>query len=53
MNEPKFLGVCAWVADMLDVEAKIIRILFLIGVFFFGLSIISYFVLWLIRMVVD
>ena len=53
MEEAKFLGVCAWVASQVGMEAKMVRIIFLVAVLFFGIGIASYFITYLIKLIVD
>ncbi|MCF8257527.1 MAG: PspC domain-containing protein [Flavobacteriales bacterium] len=47
-KEGKILGVCAGLADYLDVDVTIIRIAFVFGVLFAGVGLIPYLILALI-----
>lgn len=47
-TEGKFLGVCAGVGEYFDLDPTVVRVAFLLGVFFAGLSVISYFILALV-----
>jgi phage shock protein C len=47
-KEGKILGVCAGLADYLDVDVTIIRIAFVFSVLFAGFGIIPYLILALI-----
>lgn len=43
------LGVCDWLGGKLDIKASSIRIGFVVGVFFFGVGIGLYLILWLVK----
>lgn len=47
-KDGKILGVCAGLADYLDVDVTIIRIAFVFGFIFFGIGLIPYIILALI-----
>lgn len=47
-KDGKILGVCAGLAEYLDVDVTIIRIAFVFSVIFFGIGIIPYLILALI-----
>ena len=46
-----FLGVCDWLGPKVGVEAKILRIIFLVAVIFFGVGIAAYLILWLVKLI--
>lgn len=46
--DKKFLGVCSGIADYLDVDPTIIRLIWLLTVCIFGTGILAYFVAALI-----
>lgn len=45
------LGVCQWLGPKLGLEVKIIRIIFLVGVLIFGAGIMTYLILWLVKLI--
>jgi len=49
MTERKILGVCAWLADKFGFDVTGVRIVFLICVFFYGVSPLLYILLYLIK----
>ena len=44
------LGVCGWLSEKLGWNVTTIRILFVVGVFIFGVGLGLYFILWLVKM---
>jgi phage shock protein PspC (stress-responsive transcriptional regulator) len=44
------LGVSAWLSDKLGWSVTTIRILFVVGVFVFGVGLGLYLILWLVKM---
>ena len=50
MTERQFFGVCAWLADRLDIRVGGLRLLFVIATIFgFGSPIILYLLLYLVK----
>lgn len=47
-TEKKIGGVCGGLAEYFNIDVTFVRLLFVIGVFFGGLTIIAYIVLWMI-----
>lgn len=47
-NERVLAGVCAGIAEWAGLEAKLVRIIWLVGLLFGGFSIVLYVVLWII-----
>lgn len=48
-NKKIIFGVCSWLASKLNIDATIIRVAFVIGVFMFGTGIGLYFILWIVK----
>ena len=42
-------GVCSWLAGKLGIDTTIIRIAFVVGLFFFGSGIGLYLILWIVK----
>ena len=47
-NDRVLAGVCAGIAEWAGLEAKLVRIIWLVGLLFGGFSIVLYVVLWII-----
>lgn len=47
-KEKKMGGVCAGLAEYFDVDVTFVRLLFVIGAFFGGLTILVYLILWIV-----
>ena len=47
-KEKKIGGVCGGLAEYLNVDVTFVRLLFVIGAFFCGLTILIYLILWII-----
>jgi len=47
-NDRKVAGVCAGLADYFDLDATIIRVLWVLAVFFAGTGLLAYFILWVV-----
>jgi phage shock protein PspC (stress-responsive transcriptional regulator) len=48
-KSPKiFFGVCAGIADYFETDVSLVRIVFIFGNLFFGLPLISYFIMAII-----
>lgn len=47
-NDRVLAGVCAGIAEWAGLEAKLVRIIWLVGLLFGGFSIVLYIVLWII-----
>lgn len=45
------LGVCDWLSGKVNVEAKILRIIFVIGVLFAGVGLGIYLILWIVKLI--
>jgi len=45
------LGVCKWFSEITGAKVKFIRLLFIIGFFFFGFSLLMYLGLWILKLV--
>ncbi len=48
-NRKQFLGVCVWLSDNFGLDLGGVRIVFMVGILFFGLSPLLYFLLYLIK----
>ena len=46
-NDRKVAGVCAGLADYFDLDPTIIRVLWVLAVFFAGTGLLAYIVLWI------
>ena len=47
-NNKVIAGVCGGVADLLNIDAKIVRIVWVIAVLFCGVGVLAYLLLWII-----
>ena len=47
-NNKVIAGVCGGVADVLNIDAKIVRIVWVIAVLFCGVGVLAYLLLWII-----
>jgi phage shock protein C len=47
-NNRKIAGVCAGLADYFDMDATIIRVLWLLAVLCYGTGLVAYLVLWIV-----
>ncbi len=47
-NNKVIAGVCGGVAEFLNVDAKIVRIVWVIAVLFGGVGVLAYLLLWII-----
>lgn len=47
-KERKIAGVCGGLAEYLDIDVTFVRLFFVIGAFFGGLTILIYIVLWIV-----
>lgn len=47
-NSGMIAGVCAGIADYLDIDPTIVRIVYILMTFFVGIGILLYFILWLV-----
>lgn len=47
-DDKKILGVCGGLAEYLDIDATIIRILFVLLFFSFGTGLLAYIVMWFV-----
>jgi phage shock protein C len=43
------LGVCGWVANKLNIDPSVIRIAFVLFIFFGGAGLLLYLVLWVVK----
>ena len=41
-------GVCAGIADYLNLDPTVVRVLYVLMIFFAGFGILLYFILWLV-----
>ena len=51
-NNKVIAGVCGGVAEFLNVDAKIVRIVWVIAVLFGGVGVLAYLLLWIIGLMV-
>lgn len=47
-NSGMIAGVCAGIADYLDIDPTIVRVAYILMVFFAGVGVLIYFILWLV-----
>lgn len=47
-NNGMIAGVCGGIADYLDIDPTIVRIVYILMTFFVGIGILLYFILWLV-----
>lgn len=47
-TDKKIAGVCGGLADYFEVDALLIRVLFLASILEFGTGLLAYFVLWIL-----
>ena len=44
------LGVSGWLGKKLGIKESLIRIAFIIGFLFFGVGLVAYLILWLVKL---
>ncbi len=49
-NNKVIAGVCGGVAEYFNLDAKLVRIVWVIAVFFGGISVLAYLLLWIIML---
>lgn len=47
-NSGMIAGVCAGIADYLDIDPTIVRVAYILMMFFAGVGVFIYFILWLV-----
>lgn len=47
-NNGMIAGVCGGIANYLDIDPTIVRIVYILMTFFVGIGILLYFILWLV-----
>lgn len=47
-NKGMIAGVCGGIADYLDIDPTIVRLVYILMIFFVGVGIVLYFILWLV-----
>ena len=47
-NNKMIGGVCAGIADYLNLDPTVVRVLYVLMIFFAGFGILLYFILWLV-----
>ena len=43
------LGVSGWFGKKIGVKESVVRLAFLIGILFFGVGLVTYLILWLVK----
>lgn len=48
-NNKIIFGVCSWLANKFNFDTTVVRILFVMALFFLGTGIGLYFILWIVK----
>jgi phage shock protein PspC (stress-responsive transcriptional regulator) len=48
MEDKKILGVCLWMAKKLNMDASLVRVLWVLAAVFFGAGILAYLIIFLL-----